>query len=476
IQRRTLSASRPSAAVRARSARGKRGSAPGRARLRRTRAVSPPPFDPRGEDESGAATSGPAPVRHREAILEKAGVGSPQPCAQAAAARFTGGGHIRGERQRALQPASCPTQLPPSVPMMQPSNNGPQVFLPAEPVQNDEIDPEEVPVSPAPAPTGKRKRTKVVSRIKLTNFKPEEDVNIVKSWLEISCDSIPCTAQKKDHVWKRIVQRYNLRRGSYPERSLKSVQNRWQIIKTEARKFASFYADVIRENPSGLSDTEKITLAAANFAAIVKHNFAYLHCWELIKDEPKWKDPKPKAFAKSAGGDGFGEDSSHDLGDDNGSPPGSAMGRDSAKAAKKKANSSAGSPRAFAKSAGGDGFGEDSSHDLGDDNGSPPGSAMDRDSAKAVKKKANSSAGSTSPSEYASRRQDLSVQKISVMQEGAVRKNDHFQQLACIDEKHFEEMRSYNRSLLECEQEKVRIMREKHDMDRQGKERQEDER
>ncbi|CAN6317651.1 unnamed protein product [Urochloa humidicola] len=309
--------------------------------------------------------------------------------------------------------------------MMQPSNNGPQVFLPAEPVQNDEIDPEEVPVSPAPAPTGKRKRTKVVSRIKLTNFKPEEDVNIVKSWLEISCDSIPCTAQKKDHVWKRIVQRYNLRRGSYPERSLKSVQNRWQIIKTEARKFASFYADVIRENPSGLSDTEKITLAAANFAAIVKHNFAYLHCWELIKDEPKWKDPKPKAFAKSAGGDGFGEDSSHDLGDDNGSPPGSAMGRDSA---------------------------------------------------KAVKKKANSSAGSTSPSEYASRRQDLSVQKISVMQEGAVRKNDHFQQLACIDEKHFEEMRSYNRSLLECEQEKVRIMREKHDMDRQGKERQEDER
>ncbi|CAN6316634.1 unnamed protein product, partial [Urochloa humidicola] len=416
---------RPSAAVRARSARGKRGSAPGRARLRRTRAVSPPPFDPRGEDESGAATSGPAPVRHREAILEKAGVGSPPPCAQAAAARFTGGGHIRGERQRALQPASCPTQLPPSVSMMQPSNNGPQVFLPAEPVQNDEIDPEEVPVSPAPAPTGKRKRTKVVSRIKLTNFKPEEDVNIVKSWLEISCDSIPCTAQKKDHVWKRIVQRYNLRRGSYPERSLKSVQNRWQIIKTEARKFASFYADVIRENPSGLSDTEKITLAAANFAAIVKHNFAYLHCWELIKDEPKWKDPKPKAFAKSAGGDGFGEDSSHDLGDDNGSPPGSAMGRDSA---------------------------------------------------KAVKKKANSSAGSTSPSEYASRRQDLSVQKISVMQEGAVRKNDHFQQLACIDEKHFEEMRSYNRSLLECEQEKVRIMREKHDMDRQGKERQEDER
>jgi hypothetical protein len=51
--------------------------------------------------------------------------------------------------------------------------------------QNDEEDAEEQPVSPAP--TGKGKRTKVVSRTKLGNFNPEEDVNIVKSWLEIRC-------------------------------------------------------------------------------------------------------------------------------------------------------------------------------------------------------------------------------------------------------------------------------------------------
>ncbi|CAN6233207.1 unnamed protein product, partial [Urochloa humidicola] len=400
----------------------------------------------------GASASAPAvaPVRPRPRARpprrgHRGEGGRGQPCAQAAAARFTGGGHIRGKLHRALQPASCPTkQLPPNVPMMQPSNNGPQVFLPAEPVQNNEVDPEELPVSPAPAPTGKGKRTKVVSRIKLGNFKPEEDVNVVKSWLEISCD--PIAAQKKDRLWERITQRYNLRRGSYPERSLRSLQSRWDIIKAEARKFASFYDDVIRENPSGMSDADKTTHAAANFAGTLKHHFAYLHCWELMKDEPKWKDPKPKSFAKSAGGDGFGEDNGRDLGDDNGSPPGSAGKRPM----------------------------------VGDDNGSPPGSAgkrpMGRDSAKAAKKKANSSAGSTSSSEYASRMQDVSLQKFSILQEEAVRKSDRFQQLACIDEKRFEEMRSYNRLLLECEQEKIRIMREKHDMDMQKEERQEDER
>ncbi|PVH63661.1 hypothetical protein PAHAL_2G079300 [Panicum hallii] len=227
-------------------------------------------------------------------------------------------------------------------------------------------------------------------------------------------------------MWLRILQRYNLR-GSYRERSVRSLQSRWDIIKAEVGKFSSFYADVIRENPSGMLDADKTTHAAANFAGILKHNFAYLHYWEIMKDEPKWQDPKPRAFAKSAGGDGFGEDTIN-LGDDNSSPTGSAEKR-----------------------------------------------PMGRDSAKAAKKKANSSMGSASFSEYASRMQDLYLQKISILQEESVRKNDRFQQLAFIDEKRFEEMRSHNQSLLLIKQEKIRIMREKHDMDKEEKEKREDE-
>jgi len=83
--------------------------------------------------------------------------------------------------------------------MMHPSSSGPQVFHLAEnanaSAQNDEEDAEERPVSEAP--TGKEKRAKVVSRIKLSNFSPDEDVNIVKSWLELSCDPITSTGQKK---------------------------------------------------------------------------------------------------------------------------------------------------------------------------------------------------------------------------------------------------------------------------------------
>lgn len=95
-----------------------------------------------------------------------------------------------------------------------------------------------------------------------------------------------------------------------------------------------------------------------------------------------------------------------------------------------------------------------------------------RDRAKAANKKSKSVSGDTSSSEYASRMQDLSIQKINIMQEESVRKGERFQQLATIDEKRYQEMRSHNQSVLDIEQEKVRIMREKHDRE----EKKEDER
>ncbi|CAO2201670.1 unnamed protein product [Urochloa humidicola] len=297
-------------------------------------------------------------------------------------------------------------------PMMHPSHNGQQVFHPTESsgayVEDDDL--REVPPSEVAKGKGKKK--------KLSNFKPEEDVIVVKTWLEISCDPITSTGQKRDRLWERIHERYNFEKAeSNPERSLRSLQSRWEVIRAEASKFAGYYADVIRENPSGMSDADKTTAAASDYAAVVGHSFPYLHCWNLMKDEPKWREPKGKA-GKSCGGDGL-PDAPINLGDDDSVP--------------------------------------------NNEDGYRP---MGRDQAKAAKKKANSCAGSTSSSEYAAKMQDLSLQKMSMMQEESDRKSLRFQQLASIDEKRLEEVRCHNQSLLECEQEKIRIMREQQVMER----------
>jgi hypothetical protein len=101
---------------------------------------------------------------------------------------------------------------------------------------------------------------KSATRTKLGNFNPDEDNNLVKSWLEISCDPITSTGQKRDRMWARIIERYNSRRASNLVRSLRSLQSRWDTIRTEVTLFASYYADSIHENPSGMSDADKVCI------------------------------------------------------------------------------------------------------------------------------------------------------------------------------------------------------------------------
>ncbi|KAJ1274676.1 hypothetical protein BS78_05G080100 [Paspalum vaginatum] len=66
----------------------------------------------------------------------------------------------------------------------------------------------------------------------------------------------------------------------------------WDLIKAEIGKFSGYMAEMTRSNPSGLSDSDKSVVAAANFAAIEKHNFTLMHCWNILKDESKWMELK----------------------------------------------------------------------------------------------------------------------------------------------------------------------------------------
>jgi hypothetical protein len=104
-----------------------------------------------------------------------------------------------------------------------------------------------------------RQRKVVPSRSKLSNFSPKEDMFLVKSWLEISYDPIINTGQKKEGFWARITSQYNNKRSSFPERSFRSLQSRWETIKAEASKFAGHMANVLRDNPSGISDADKVS-------------------------------------------------------------------------------------------------------------------------------------------------------------------------------------------------------------------------
>lgn len=186
---------------------------------------------------------------------------------------------------------------------------------------------------------GARKRVRTVTREKKSNFSAQEDLLTVRSWLQISCDPMTNTGQKKDKFWDRIVAQFNKNRGAASERSLRSLQSRWDIIKAEANKYSKYYYEAVRINPSGMTDSDKTSMAAANFAETEGYPFAFLHCWKILKDEPKFQDvlqPRP-------GGDDQRQEASNDvnLSHDQSSPTPTSvgkrpMGRDAAKAAARK--------------------------------------------------------------------------------------------------------------------------------------------
>jgi hypothetical protein len=101
---------------------------------------------------------------------------------------------------------------------------------------------------------------KANQQTKLANFTADEDMRVCHAWLAVSCDPIINTGQKHQGFWSQIIEAYNSRRGTLPERSTKSLMSRWDTIKTQCSAFAGYMMTVLRQNPSGLTDADKVHL------------------------------------------------------------------------------------------------------------------------------------------------------------------------------------------------------------------------
>jgi len=86
----------------------------------------------------------------------------------------------------------------------------------------------------------------------------KEDINLCHSWLAVSCDPVTNTGQKKGAFWGWVHEAYNSHRDTFPERSQKSLEKRWETIKNECSRFASYMATVLRENSSGMTEADKV--------------------------------------------------------------------------------------------------------------------------------------------------------------------------------------------------------------------------
>ncbi|CAN6166513.1 unnamed protein product [Urochloa humidicola] len=264
------------------------------------------------------------------------------------------------------------------------------------------------------------------SRNKQSNFSANEDNVLCKAWLEISCDPITNTGQRKESFWLRVVNRYNSKCGRYPQRSQKSIASRWDTIQAEVNKFSGYMAEKIRCNPSGMSDADKSVAAAADFAAIESHNFTLMHCWNILKDEPKWLELKKMDTPQNS----VSSEQRNVLNLDLNSPS---------------------------------------------DDASPASSAgkrpMGRDAAKAAKRKAK-----LASSEHVSKMHELSVHKIDLFKETEAERKARLDEMVALEKVKVEEAREHRKQMLELEKERLAMEQKRLQMEVAQKEKEEDER
>ncbi|XP_076927697.1 glutathione S-transferase T3-like [Bidens hawaiensis] len=132
------------------------------------------------------------------------------------------------------------------------------------------------------------------------NFTAKEDELVVAAWLNHSLDSIQGTDQKYSQLWENIYLYFEQHKETTNERSIKSLSNRWSSIQKATNTFCSCLDQVERLNISGITDHDKFEKAKFMYHKQEECNFAFEHCWNLLKDQPKWilRDAKGESKKK----------------------------------------------------------------------------------------------------------------------------------------------------------------------------------
>ncbi|RZC87628.1 hypothetical protein C5167_036169 [Papaver somniferum] len=113
---------------------------------------------------------------------------------------------------------------------------------------------------------------------------------MTKAYLYVSVDSIVGKDQTSERMWNRILGAWRENMGTYDEsRKANGLSCRWGLIQAAVTKFHAAYESVERAPKSGVSienvkrDELRIYKETGDGSA-----FKFEHCWEILKENPKW--------------------------------------------------------------------------------------------------------------------------------------------------------------------------------------------
>ncbi|KAH1202583.1 Glutathione S-transferase T2 [Glycine max] len=125
-----------------------------------------------------------------------------------------------------------------------------------------------------------------------TAFSVTEDVILIRSWLNVSKDSIIGVDQTSKQYWARIKNAYNnddmRQSGQFCERSWTQLKSRWNKIHPLVQKFNGCYKQADKPRRSGSSEKDVLADAHMIYSQDTGKKFEVEHAWLLLKDQSKF--------------------------------------------------------------------------------------------------------------------------------------------------------------------------------------------
>ncbi|XP_023745124.1 glutathione S-transferase T3-like [Lactuca sativa] len=153
--------------------------------------------------------------------------------------------------------------------------------------------PETQPTPPPQRRKGKKQACEGVAqpgRQKPTAWLPHEELVLVKSWADISEDSIQGNVQLGDHFWFRILERFREELEKCDDyRTKHQMNSKFREIAKGVSKINGLYNNLKTQRKSSQGDEQILQEALQFYLEEVGKPFKWHDCWKLLVRCPGWK-------------------------------------------------------------------------------------------------------------------------------------------------------------------------------------------
>lgn len=163
----------------------------------------------------------------------------------------------------------------------------------------------EYPLDNIPLANKKRSRT--------SNYLTQEDEALVSAWESVTLDPVAGIDQNSCTYWTCITEQYH--RNINSPRTMSSLQHCRGTILVCCNRWAGCIEAVELNRSSGTTIQDEVPIAQVLYKQrdTKKHkNFAMFHCWQLLKDNEKWRSRNGQPITKKSKSPGDDEDLEED--------------------------------------------------------------------------------------------------------------------------------------------------------------------